>query len=202
MKNTVKDTRDYFLKGVRFHELTVALDQGCYRHLILKKPDTVHWSFHVVTYPNYLVISGDLGAFIFSRTEDMFRFFREDTLSLPYIAEKCLAGKIREFSEEVAREHILDRLAECQDKNRHQLTDDEIEEFFDEAMIDFDNGEDCMLESLRSNWSSDYDLRVGAKTYPGFFEDFYPRSQDFTVEFVYCCLAIQHAIKMYDERTT
>ncbi|MFK5283374.1 hypothetical protein ACI3PL_27750, partial [Lacticaseibacillus paracasei] len=52
------------------------LDNGVYRHLRFKAPDTGNQHFHLVTFPGRLVYCGDMGSYLFERTTDMFGFFR------------------------------------------------------------------------------------------------------------------------------
>jgi len=103
-------TADRFLKDVAEHEMTIHLDQGLYRHVRFMKPDR-HWHlwFELVTWPGFLSITGDVGAYTFSRLTDMFEFFRDDCpdlgVNLGYWGEKVRAvdrnGPLDEFSPEL-----------------------------------------------------------------------------------------------------
>jgi len=65
-----------FLKDVSEHTMTVLLDNGVYRHLSFSNNGSFNQKFDIVTYPGFLVYSGDMGCFVFSRLKDMFEFFR------------------------------------------------------------------------------------------------------------------------------
>ena len=67
---------EQFLNDVKLHKLSVNLDQGVYRDITVKNPNTVAMHYNITTRPGYLMITGDMGDFIFQRTEDMFGFFR------------------------------------------------------------------------------------------------------------------------------
>lgn len=71
-------TLEGFLNDVKNHELTIHKDDGVYRHITLRNSETNAFYFNVTTFPNYLVITGDMGSLTFSRVEDMFMFFRND----------------------------------------------------------------------------------------------------------------------------
>ena len=69
-------TVEQFLDDVKHHEMRILLDQGIYRHLHFGKPGCGNLSFSLVTWPGFLAMSGDMGEFIFERTDDMLRFFK------------------------------------------------------------------------------------------------------------------------------
>jgi len=67
--------RERFLKDIKKHELKIIRDDGVYRHIRLKNPDSYAYNFDLITWPGYLCVTGDMGDWIFSRIEDMFNFF-------------------------------------------------------------------------------------------------------------------------------
>lgn len=89
-----------FLGEVAQHNMQIHRDDGIYRHLRFKRPGTSSYYFDLVTWPGYLVITGDMGTWTFSRIDDMFDFFmdshfgqRESFLINPgYWSEKFEAG--------------------------------------------------------------------------------------------------------------
>jgi hypothetical protein len=73
--------------------------------------------FEIITWPGTLTIGGDMGTWVFSRIEDMFRFFRREDLSInpSYWAEKLEAhdvttGPAKKFSPEVFERSVIDSL--------------------------------------------------------------------------------------------
>ena len=79
---------------VRAHEMTILHDDGLYRHLLFKSPDTSCYWFELVTWPGRLSIHGDLGdAFTFARVPDMFTFFRRHEINPVYWSEKLDGGR-------------------------------------------------------------------------------------------------------------
>ena len=83
-------TLEKFLDDVKNHELTIHQNNGVYRHLTFSKIGDCHQCFNITTFPDHLVITGDMGTLVFSRLHDMFNFFRSDDLRInpDYWAEK------------------------------------------------------------------------------------------------------------------
>jgi hypothetical protein len=87
-----------FLAEVANHKVEVLHSQGVYRHI--KCGDgTFENAFNVVTYPNHLCFSGDVGCFVFERTYDMLAFFNHKTLNPSYWASKVISGITVEFDQ-------------------------------------------------------------------------------------------------------
>ena len=97
--------------------MDVIRDDGLHRHLRFHKDNSYYWSWQIITTPGRLIITGDLGTFVFSRIPDMFAFFRWDAERPPrperwiwlytnsgYWAEKLLASDGREGLKEYNQE--------------------------------------------------------------------------------------------------
>lgn len=103
------------------HVMTVLRDDGVYRHVRFRRPDTNCYWFDLVTWPGSLAITGDLGDYVFSRTPDMFSFFASTpvgSINPGYWAEKLRAPRpeaARTYSVESYRAHVLRWLADQQD---------------------------------------------------------------------------------------
>jgi hypothetical protein len=134
---TVRDYRTHeerriaeqFPGDVAGHQLAVLLDQGLYRHLRCRNPANSFYWFEIVTWPGSLAIRGDMGGgWIFSRTEDMFEFFRShrshgSRINPGYWAEKLPdAGRsVRVHSEQVLTDRLADALAEYDQRHPELL---------------------------------------------------------------------------------
>ena len=127
------NVKSRFLRDVSKHEMTVLLDQGVYRHIRFQRPgDNCCW-FELVTWPGHLSIVGDMGTYVFSRTEDMFRFFRRDQLEINegYWAEKVVSadahGSVRVYRHEGVqrwfRENLRDNLRSYSKDDRRDIID-------------------------------------------------------------------------------
>jgi hypothetical protein len=103
------------------HQLHVLHDDGLYRHLLFRSPESAwHYRFELITWPGALTITGDMGTWTFARIEDMFHFFRSNpdrpkhTINPGYWGEKLQAGAAggvagaREYDERVYRKLVKD----------------------------------------------------------------------------------------------
>lgn len=112
----LKESAERFARDTDKHEITVLHDDGLYRHVRCAEPGTGMYSFNLITWPGYLTICGDMPAtaMTFRRTDDMFDFFRGNTINPGYWAEKLCSGRdaATGFSEGrfrlVVDEHVQD----------------------------------------------------------------------------------------------
>lgn len=153
MNDRYAKQRAQFISETRNHEMRVFHDDGLYRHLRFQAPGTGIWHWDIITWPGSLAIRGDIGeGHIFSRTDDMLRFFdhgqAEDEINAHYWAEKLDLGRasVKEFSTdrfiEWAREHdSLD-----QDEVGDVVWEEAAIEMLDEHDIEYDHED---IESWR-----------------------------------------------------
>ncbi len=193
-----------FLHDVCDHQMQIHRNDGVYRHLQFSKGNSSHYRFDLITWPGCLCIRGDCGTFVFSRTTDMFNFFRMDDpgdfnhrkdrkiqINPGYWAEK-------ELSRVPTREY-------CPDKTRAA-----IEEYLVEwAHFNPDEG---LRQSIRDQIEEDiepyiheggvrlFDATCDFKHESGFtFADFWDYNLTVcTFDFMWCCYAIAWGIQQYD----
>jgi hypothetical protein len=95
-EQALKDAGERFKRDTEHHEMTVLHDDGLYRHLRFSRPDRSGYWFSLTTWPQKLTVNGDVGTYVFSRTEDMLEFFRGSTCSggpnFGYWDEKVVAS--------------------------------------------------------------------------------------------------------------
>lgn len=199
MKPTYVCNLESFLKDVERHEIKVLRDDGVYRHVRFSRPDSGCMHFDLVTYPGFLVYSGDMGCFVFERLPDMFEFFRNDEakplrINLGYWSEKCQAADrdgIEEFSRERFKEKINEWVTEhCEGEAREYRK--ALKEEVDEEILRHveDEGEDELMRRA-------YDFRFRDNDV---FADFYEtRCTVYTQRFTWCCYALAWGIRKYDE---
>lgn len=208
-------TADAFLKDVATHQMYIQRDDGVYRHIRFKKPNSSSFSFNLVTYPGYLIFTGDMGCYVFSRLDDMFEFFRSDTgrINPQYWGEKLKAvdcsgtnkGSAVEFSQarftEVIKEYRLGWIKDA--ISNRSLTKEERRELWeavDEEVLDYvDDDESAnFYRANEFNWSKG---RFLPGTYPSYqFTDFWDhRFTDYTFHFLWCCHALAWGIQKYDQ---
>lgn len=184
--------KESFLKDVASHELTILRDDSVYRHIRCAKPGTGCQHFEILTFPGYLVYVGDMGAYTFWRTEDMFTFFRRDdgVINPGYWSEKVEARDrygVEKFSIEQFHENVLSEA-----KGNLDLDDSE-------ALPEDAKEELCSL----LNADDEYEAVQAIRDFESdrfCFDDFFENDcNEFTTRFLWCCHAIVWAIQKYDE---
>lgn len=106
--------RQQYLDWTKDHRMTILQDDGVYRLIRMSKPQSSAYRFNITTFPGYLVFTGDMGSYVFSRVYDMFEFHRIDwnsgtpTIDYRYWAQKCEAqdrnSGLNEFCEATFRD--------------------------------------------------------------------------------------------------
>lgn len=197
-----KPTLERFLKDVASHQLIVNLDQGVYRDITVKKPNSVDMHYNITTRPGFLIFTGDMGDFIFERTNDMFGFFRSDDgsyyINTGYWGEKVQAGEVSKFDPGTACESVKQYLTNYLDDL--DLSDSEDQEKSKQAL-------EAVTDFIGSHqYSSEFDFWEGINCWDpdeaGGLElsDFWEASTTAkTYRYIWACYAIVHAIKLYDE---
>ena len=195
-------TEQLFLKDAASHKMTVLRDDGVHRHVQFKRDGTRCYQFDLITWPGYLCYCGDMGTYVFKRTEDMFEFFRTDRhqthtkdgqtlyINPGYWGEKLEAvdkcDGYREFSLEKFRENIRDYLG-SRDADKKELMVEIEEQLLNPH---FENG----YEAYQATYDFDHD---------GFqFTDFWEYSSEvYSFRFMWCCYALAWGIQQYDNAT-
>lgn len=192
-------TLESFLKDVIDHQLVVNLDQGVYRDITVKKPNSIDRHYNITTRPGFLIFTGDMGDFVFERTNDMFRFFRSDDgyqINTGYWGEKVQAGEISKFDIDTANESVKSYLINyLEDLDLSDSEDKEKSKQALEAVNDFISGQyssEFDFWNEINSWDAD---EAGGLELNDFFEA--PTTAK-TFHFVWACYAIVHAIKLYD----
>ncbi|WP_137923912.1 hypothetical protein [Cupriavidus sp. 2SB] len=218
-------TQATFERDVAQHAMTVLHEDGVYRHVRFRRPDSSSMHFDLVTYPGYLVYSGDMGCYVFSRLTDMFEFFRTDRLhgkdpsklyiNRGYWSEKLQAvdgnrrgGGATEFDQEKFRQIINQYRMRWVREHRDVLDKEQRRALWeavdDEVLRYLDDGEHAAYQHAHDfSWSANptshhrhgYDRRH--RTFA--FEDLWEHDfTDYTFHFTWCCFAIAWAILQYD----
>ena len=202
-------TEEIFLKDIKNHKLNILKDDGIYRHLVFKRPDTNCYRFDIVTYLGYLVISGDMGCQVFSRLTDMFEFFRTDdrdfnknrngvlSINPSYWNEKVVSGNDnKEFSEKLLKKIVIEYIdSKLYDED---WTEYEIDELKDDILADisYSDTNPVRMYDLINEYRFEGD---SGKTFE--FQDWleYASScQEYTFHYIWQCYAIAYAVQEYD----
>lgn len=198
-------TKETFINDVKNHKLTIVKDDGVYRHIIMQEPGTSNLMYEIITYPGGLTYTGDMGTFVFSRVEDMFRFFRRDDLSINYgyWSEKCLSGKTYEYSDDEVVEYVKEEFKEYkeraweneafdeeEDKEEIEEFNTKMEEIYDDIEYNVLN-KDNVLSAIQDYYDS-YKTEM-------FYEIPYNCFDVPTYRGIWALYAIVHAISEYDK---
>lgn len=178
-----------FLDSVRHHKLTVKLDRGVHRHLHFQNPECGHRWFTLTTWPNYLTISGDMGTYVFHRSDDLFPLFRwgdRQAINPQYWEGKCEAAdkysKIKTFSSRRFR-HAVYQAVKDESRSVRRAA-------YDDLFWLADLGEYEALEAVRNFDHDDFQFDL---------YDFGEESiSEFTYHYIWCCHAIVWGINQYD----
>jgi hypothetical protein len=181
-----KRVKESIAKDLAQHVITARHVHGLYRHYRCQKPGSWNMAFDVVTWPGSLCYTGDMGDYLFQRTDDMIAFMRGSCMSYSYAAEKCVAhdGRLMEWSEEAFKQTLADRLKEGEEGDGNFTV--------------VRNGERVMesianaIEEIKdaySNYGSPHDAEK-AMYESGLWDDM-PRCKEYTVHFLWCLHALQ-----------
>ena len=192
---------DQFIRDISTHEMQVMRDDGVSRHLRFKRPRTMCMHFDILTWPGYLCYTGDMGTFVFRRATDMLEFFRAGKNDKPYRidfrywAEKVEAADkgdgLEAFSAEKFKAEVRDYFEQATD-DTDAWTDERKAALWEEIESDVlwpvaDDGESVAWAALR-----DFE-------HDGFrFEDWERSSKEYSHRFLWCCHALEWAVRTYD----
>ena len=194
-----------FLRDVARHELTIIRNEGLYRHMRFKRPDTSSMYFDLITWPGHLCYTGDMGTYVFSRISDMLEFFRRDCADqLPinpgYWSEKVLgvdggrhAGCVFEYDHDKLLAVIDEYLSEWLEDLDEDLQA-ELRAVVQDDVLDWLEDDDEHGNFRRVH---EFSAEVGGTEYQ--FTDFFERSmRRFTDRYIWCCRALVWGIEKYD----
>lgn len=188
-----------FEKDVANHEMFVIKDDGLYRHLRFKNPDTMCMHFDILTWPGYLCYTGDMGTFVFRRLTDMFQFFRKSDnspIDFAYWAQKAEAvdriDDIREWCPEAFRTNVLEFISETYSGHTPESKESIISSIEREVLSNiYDLPKDCLLERL-----CEFSLVWDWEDLSSIVEN----SMVYSQRFLWCCHALVWGISCYDKR--
>lgn len=200
-----------FERDVATHRLTIIREDGLYRHLRFAKPGSNDMRFDLVTWPGFLAYSGDMGAFMFERTNDMLGFFRRDPgerkyrMSLNYWAEKCQAEGCRgdgisEFDPEAFKRAITRQRRELLVTHGRTMDEDQRQDLWEElgAVIDAADADEIAAWSALREFT--FLLGYGHKqSHIHLDTGDFPRCERYTQRFMWCCCALAWGIEVYDQ---
>ena len=201
-----KLTTEIFLKDVSNHEMQIICDQGNTRNIRFMAPGNSNMYFDLTTWSDHLCISGDMGTYVFQRTEDMFRFFRnkegELRINTSYWHEKLQSNSIfegaKEFSSELFDKEIKETFDDyCKD---NEVSDDFKESCWEEIKDELlypENEWDA--RSKIENWYPRYDEET--ENFAEHLREHFGETnlENYTYHFYWILHAIVWGIQKYDQ---
>ena len=184
--------KNKFLNSVKNHKMEILLNNGLYRHLVFSD-GTLYFKFEIITYPNYLIICGDMGTYSFSRSDDMFCFFGQDDLNINtgYWYEKMVSDSTYIKAKVWSSEHFKDNVMEYYENWKKDLNEEDAKDLKD------------MVDDLLYVATNEYDAisAINNWDYPKFpLDNFWECScMKKTYHFIWCLYAIVWAIQQYDK---
>ena len=195
-------TKEQFLEGVKDHKMEVLHDDGMYRHLIFTKGGLYRHRFELITYPNHLVICGDMGCYVFSRVEDMFKFFRGDEINTGYWREKMVADSTYVSAVVWSGEYFREALKEyydswMEDTGHTEETKKDVWQQLEEDILYHSDHEYSAISAV-------YTFRCNVLGCSFELSDFLLESTftKCTPQYLWCLYAIVWGIQKYDKEKT
>lgn len=200
--NTETLKKNDFIDDVKFHELSVLLDHGDYRHLVFKKQVNSSKQFEIIMWKNGITISGDMGTYTFKRI----KFEDIDTKnwehSIRQLIQRCesesVYEKMRKFNIKRVWAHLdlylKNFITTCNDDN-----DD------NDAELLINNAKKAVADLKKSHGDTEIDCIMGINEWTpdsaGGLEldDFWTdlECDVLTYYFQWCCHAIVWGIQEY-----
>ena len=188
------DIKTRFLRDVRNHKLTIENDNGVHRCIHLGNPGTSSYHFRLITWPGGLSITGDMGDYSFSRTRDMFEFFRDgemtNQINAQYWHEKMQSedkqSKAKEFSQRKFKSAVRENMGEWEVILKDA---DMIKREVEDQVLEY--GVSCLDEAY--SVISDFRSSEGHE-----FEEFHGNLHEWSFHFKWALHAIVWGIKQYD----
>lgn len=198
VRDLMKETGENFARSVTEHRLTIIRDDGLYRHLRFKRPNTISYYFDIITWPGFLAYVGDMGDYLFCRIEDMFTFFRGERPNPSYWAEKVRAedrnSKVFGFSRDRFEAALKEEFESFW--KSHGVDDQAKTEAWEDIEAQVLEGDETVADAVARAHEFEYE---GQQVFVDFWEN---RLEDYTWRFMWCCHALPWAIARYEEAKT
>lgn len=192
------DTLRRFNNDVAEHEMTVLHDDGLYRHLQFRKPGTSMYWFDLHTAPGILTVRGDMGTYVFARTEDMFDFFSHDVyVNAGYWGEKLQSISTRgyrELDEDKFTRFVLEDFWERRTEYEPEVAREIWETLRSDVLGDY---VDRSTEAAA--WGLLHEFRAGTADAFRYDDPWGNDFTEYTYPYLWCCHAILAGIRDYRE---
>jgi len=190
--------KERFLNDVKDHKFSILKEDGLYRHIRLKRPESSTYRFDILTWPGYLCITGDMGCLTFSRVEDMVEFFGMDdndfnkkhVINPSYWEEKIqsiskFGGPSKEFDNDTFRENVIQRISDYYEDDEEKKKEC-LEEIQDQVFYYMED------EHPQSIYQKLYEFN-----FKNFSFDESPNGEIYTFHYIWILYAIVYGITEY-----
>jgi hypothetical protein len=208
---TEGDALNRFTKETVEHTMTVLHDEGLYKHLLFAKPGSSFYHYALITWPDYLTITGDSGTWTFRCNQDMLAFFRADRpdrINASFWAEKLQTGDStgagKAYDETLYRRAVMEHLSEWLSRQANRdLTAAQAQDLYGSVWTNLLDSTEwdypgAFHETARDR-TADYRHQVidGGPEF-GFTDSSEWDLLGYSMFFLWCCYAIQAGIHQYD----
>lgn len=214
-------TEERFLGDVKDHEMTIHHAADDIRRIQFSRNGSSVYRFDIITWPGFLAITGDMGAYVFSRTFDMFDFFWMDnndfnlrdgqklSINPGYWAEKLQAedkqSKAEEWSKESFEEAVEEYLASYFDGEEDAEFEEAVRAEVQENvsfMVEAEYEAMCAIEEFEYvHPTRDQNNNLVTRTFR--FQDFWEYDcKKYSFHYIWCLYAIVWGIKQYKKETS
>ena len=194
-----KPTMERFLADVANHKMEIVMDNGVHRHLVFRgNGHGTVGKVEIVTFPWSLVVTGDMGTWVFSRVSDMFCFFRDSggRINPYYWSEKVQNGSggsrgetgCKEYCSVTFKQNVIASLDDYDFNDYDDVTKEQVIEALN-SEIYWDMSRENVVGQLD-------DLAVGGWSIS---EPYEIESEKWCYHYIWCCRFIVWAINQYDK---
>ena len=181
-----------FLEDVKNHGMVIENNNGLHRCIYFGVPKNYNQHFRLITWPGHLAISGDMGDFVFSRTEDMFDFFRGECgkINTGYWGEKLTSISVFGGHKKFDWDGFFESFKEQLISSNSDVTEEAIISAIDENMLAIDEDEYGAVQLVR-NWNDEEIVFESSDVI---------WRESLTYQYIWCLYAIVWGINKYDKQ--
>lgn len=191
-----------FINDTANHTMDIINDDGVNRRIVFSNNGSSVYQYVLHTWPGYLMISGDMGTYVFRRINDMFEFFDTGSANYKinpgYWSEKLEAinshcgqdASIKTYNEDLFEEMIKDTTTDFIKES--ELSEDEISDLqasINEEILCYKDEEQRAMQAAYDYYNTELELN--------FYELPFGNCREYSYHFIWILYAIEDAIKQY-----
>ena len=182
------------------HTMDIQLDDGLNRRIVFSNNGSSCYQYVIHTWPGYLMVTGDMGTYVFRRIEDMFEFFSTGSpnyrINTGYWSEKLEAidshcgadASIKEYKDENFRTMIKEVFDDWVDG--WEIEKEEADEVWEEVQDDVLSYADDEQPAYQAAYNYGHDNL-------NFYESSFGRCREYNYHFRWILYAIVDGIEQY-----